>query len=107
MHFDSGGKNLLCRSAVEIARQHSTRLHRNLSRRTTMSIPEIALASQIWARRHEKRQPEFLESDGLKILQRVAFAFLAFTLLIAGLNIAAGRPQTLAQRSVPVVMTGR
>ncbi|WP_245441464.1 hypothetical protein [Rhizobium vallis] len=68
-----------------------------------MSILEIALASHIWARRHEKRELEFLESDGLKVLLRVAFAFLAFSLLIAGLNIAAGRPQTLAQRSVPVV----
>ena len=68
-----------------------------------MSILEIAVASHIWARRHEKRDLEFLENDGLKILQRVAFAFLAFTLLIAGLNIAAGRPQTLAQQSVPFV----
>ena len=68
-----------------------------------MSILEIAVASHIWARRHEKREPEFLEDDGLKILLRVAFAFLAFTLLIAGLNIAAGRPQTLAQQSVPFV----
>ncbi|MBB2751943.1 UNVERIFIED_ORG: hypothetical protein GGI57_002631 [Rhizobium aethiopicum] len=71
-----------------------------------MSILEIALASQIWACRHEKRAPEFLESDGLKILQRTAFAFLAFTLLIAGLNLAAGTPQTLADGSVSVA-TGR
>lgn len=68
-----------------------------------MSILEIALASQIWARRHEKRQLEFLESDGLKILQRVAFTFVAFTLLIAGLNLAAGRPQMLADHPAPVV----
>ncbi|EJB03524.1 hypothetical protein Rleg9DRAFT_2359 [Rhizobium leguminosarum bv. trifolii WSM597] len=68
-----------------------------------MTILEIALASQIWARRHEKRQPEFDESDGLKILQRTAFAFVAFTLLIAGLNLAAGRPQMLADHSAPVV----
>lgn len=67
-----------------------------------MSILEIALASQIWARRHEKRQPEFTESDGWKILLRVAFSFVAFTLLIAGLNVAAGRPQMLAQSSAPV-----
>ncbi|PDT05282.1 hypothetical protein CO666_06595 [Rhizobium chutanense] len=93
----------MCRSSVEIASQHSTRLRRNLSRRMAMSILEIALASQIWARRHEKREAEFLESDGPKILQRVAFAFLAFTLLIAGLNMAAGRPQMLAQQSVPLV----
>ncbi|AHG44672.1 membrane protein [Rhizobium leguminosarum bv. trifolii CB782] len=71
-----------------------------------MSILEIALASQIWARRGEKRPLDFDESDGLKALLRVAFVFLAFTLLIAGLNIAAGRPQMLAQRSAPVV-TGR
>ncbi|MGV4792477.1 hypothetical protein [Rhizobium sp. F40D2] len=68
-----------------------------------MSILEIALASQIWARRHEKRQSEFDESDGLKILQRTAFAFVAFTLLIAGLNAAAGRPQMLADHPAPVV----
>ncbi|SCB60658.1 hypothetical protein GA0061105_11246 [Rhizobium aethiopicum] len=69
-----------------------------------MSILEIAMASQIWARRHEKRQPDFDETDGLKILLRTAVVFVAFTLLIAGLNIAAGRPQMLAQGSAPVVM---
>ncbi|ABC90131.1 hypothetical protein RHE_CH01326 [Rhizobium etli CFN 42] len=68
-----------------------------------MSILEIALASQIWARRREKRQPDFDENDGLKILVRIAIVFAAFTLLIAGLNIAAGRPQMLAQSSAPVV----
>ena len=68
-----------------------------------MSILEIAVASHIWARRHEKRELEFLENDGLKILQRGGSAFLAFTLLIAALNIAAGRPQTLAQQSLPFV----
>ncbi|MBB4237408.1 hypothetical protein [Rhizobium esperanzae] len=71
-----------------------------------MSILEIALANQIWARRHEKRQPDFEESDGWKVLLRTAFVFVAFTLLIAGLNIAAGRPQMLAQSAAPVV-TGR
>ncbi|NKK71189.1 hypothetical protein GFL49_26460 [Rhizobium leguminosarum bv. viciae] len=91
---------------VEIARQRSTRLRRKLSRRIAMSIFEIAVASQIWARRHEKRELEFVESDGLKILLRVAFVFVAFTLLIAGLNVAAGRPQMLVQQSAPVV-TGR
>ena len=68
-----------------------------------MTILEIALASQIWARRHEKRQPKFDESDGLKILQRTAFAFIAFTLLISGLNAAAGRPQMLADHPAPIV----
>ncbi|WP_259668393.1 hypothetical protein NMA58_05030 [Rhizobium sp. YTUHZ045] len=71
-----------------------------------MSILEIALASQIWARRHEKRGLAFDESAGLKALLRVAFVFVAFTLLIAGLNIAAGTPQMLAQSSAPVA-TGR
>ncbi|EJC78590.1 hypothetical protein Rleg4DRAFT_0157 [Rhizobium leguminosarum bv. trifolii WSM2297] len=68
-----------------------------------MSILEIALASQIWARRHEKRQSEFDEGDGLKVLQRTAFAFVAFTLLISGLNLAAGRPQVVAQQPATIV----
>ena len=67
-----------------------------------MTILEIAVASHIWARRHQKRELEFLESDGLKVLSRAAFSFVAFTLLIAGLNVAAGRPQMLAQSSAPV-----
>ncbi|TAY73501.1 hypothetical protein ELH84_06240 [Rhizobium ruizarguesonis] len=96
----------MCERSVEIARQHSTRLHRNLSRRTEMSILEIALASQIWARRREKRQLVLDDADALKILLRIAYVFVAFTLLIAGLNLAAGRPQMLAEGSAPVV-TGR
>ncbi|MBX4928274.1 hypothetical protein [Rhizobium binae] len=67
-----------------------------------MSILEIALASQIWARRHDNRRQEFDESDGRKVLLRTAFAFAAFTLLIAGLNLA-GRPQEVAQQRAPVV----
>ncbi|MBX5022771.1 hypothetical protein HJB51_01640 [Rhizobium lentis] len=94
----------MCRSPVEIARQHSTRPRQTLSRRTEMSILEIALASQIWARRHERRGLAFDESDGLKVLLRVSFVFVAFTLLIAGLNIAPGRPQMLAQHSAAAVM---
>ncbi|RWX36872.1 hypothetical protein EHI47_02120 [Rhizobium leguminosarum] len=96
----------MCRPAVEIARRHSTRLHRNLSRRTEMSILEIALASQIWARRREKRQLVLDDADALKVLLRIAFVFAAFTLLISGLNLVAGRPQMLADGSAPVV-TGR
>ncbi|ANL33477.1 hypothetical protein [Rhizobium phaseoli] len=68
-----------------------------------MSILEIAMASQIWARRHEKRRPAFDESDGLKILSRTAFAIVGFTLLIAGLNAAAGRPQVVDQHAAPVI----
>ncbi|NNU67284.1 hypothetical protein G9X67_18650 [Rhizobium sp. WYCCWR 11152] len=97
----------MCGRGVEIARQHSTRLHRNLSRRMEMSILEIALASHIWARRHEKRQllvPD--DADALKVLLRIAFVVVAFTLLIAGLNLAAGKPQMVAEGSAPVV-TGR
>ncbi|WP_246705427.1 hypothetical protein [Rhizobium sp. WYCCWR 11152] len=72
-----------------------------------MSILEIALASHIWARRHEKRQllvPD--DADALKVLLRIAFVVVAFTLLIAGLNLAAGKPQMVAEGSAPVV-TGR
>ncbi|OWV76121.1 hypothetical protein ATY77_06020 [Rhizobium sp. R634] len=68
-----------------------------------MTILEIALASQIWARRHEQHRLEFTESDGLKVLFRTAFGFVAFTLLIAGLNLATDRPQMLAQHPTPVV----
>ncbi|NKJ74257.1 hypothetical protein GFL38_18710 [Rhizobium leguminosarum bv. viciae] len=96
----------MCRPAVEIARQHSTRLHRNLSRRTEVSILEIALARQIWASRREKRQLVPDDTDALRVLLRIAFVFVAFTLLISGLNLAAGRPQMLADGSAPVV-TGR
>ncbi|MBB4508099.1 hypothetical protein ACCS54_24660 [Rhizobium johnstonii] len=71
-----------------------------------MSILEIALASQIWARRREKRQLVLDDADALKVLLRIAYVFVAFTLLIAGLNLAAGRPQMLAEGSAPVV-TGR
>ena len=71
-----------------------------------MSILEIALASQIWARRREKRQLVLDDADALKVLLRIAYVFVAFTLLIAGLNRAAGRPQMLAEGSAPVV-TGR
>jgi len=71
-----------------------------------MSILEIALASQIWARRREKRQLVLDDADALKVLLRIAFVFVAFTLLISGLNLAAGRPQMLADGSAPVV-TGR
>ncbi|MBY3276194.1 hypothetical protein HFO03_12070 [Rhizobium laguerreae] len=97
----------MCGRGVEIARQHSTRLHRNLSRRMEMSILEIALASQIWASRHEKRQlVVFDDADVLKVLLRIAFVVVAFTLLISGLNLAAGRPQVLAEGSASLV-TGR
>ncbi|AJC78605.1 hypothetical protein [Rhizobium sp. H4] len=68
-----------------------------------MSILEIAIASQIWARRHEKRQLGLDDADALKVLLRSAFTFLAFSLLIAGLNLAAGRPQVVAQQPAPVV----
>ncbi|PDS68508.1 hypothetical protein [Rhizobium phaseoli] len=68
-----------------------------------MSILEIAVASHIWARRHQKRELEFDESDGLKILSRTAFVIVGFTLLIAGLNSAAGRPQVVDQHAAPVV----
>ncbi|WP_245497728.1 hypothetical protein [Rhizobium ruizarguesonis] len=71
-----------------------------------MSILEIALASQIWARRREKRQLVLEDADALKVLLRIAYVFVAFTLLISGLNLAAGRPQMLAEGSAPVV-TGR
>lgn len=67
-----------------------------------MSILEIAMASQIWAR-HEKRQLGLDDADALKVLLRSAFTFLAFSLLIAGLNLAAGRPQVVAQQPAPVV----
>ncbi|MHC2216207.1 hypothetical protein [Rhizobium leguminosarum] len=70
-----------------------------------MSILEIALASQIWARRREKRQLVLDDADA-KVLLRIAFVFAAFTLLISGLNLVAGRPQMLADGSAPVV-TGR
>ncbi|PDT11465.1 hypothetical protein [Rhizobium sp. M1] len=68
-----------------------------------MTILEIALASQIWARRHDKRPQVYDEGDGLKILLRTAFIVVGFTLLIAGLNLAAGRPQVVAQQPAPVV----
>ncbi|MGW9946138.1 hypothetical protein J2W92_001453 [Rhizobium leguminosarum] len=71
-----------------------------------MSILEIALASHIWARRREKRPLVLDDADALKVLLRIAFVFVAFTLLISGLNLAAGRPQMLADGSSPVV-TGR
>ena len=71
-----------------------------------MSILEIALASQIWARRREKRQLVLDDADALKALLRIAFVVVVFTLLISGLNLAAGRPQMLAEGSAPVV-TGR
>ncbi|ACS55408.1 hypothetical protein [Rhizobium leguminosarum] len=71
-----------------------------------MSILEIALASQIWARRREKHQLVLDDADALKVLLRIAFVVVAFTLLISGLNLAAGRPQMLADGSAPVV-TGR
>ncbi|GGD81391.1 MULTISPECIES: hypothetical protein [Rhizobium] len=71
-----------------------------------MSILEIALASQIWARRREKRQLGLDDADALKALLRIAFVIAAFTLLISGLNLAAGRPQMLADGSASVV-TGR
>ncbi|WP_246802081.1 hypothetical protein [Rhizobium leguminosarum] len=72
-----------------------------------MSILEIALASQIWARRNEKRQLVVLDdADVLKVLLRIAFVVVAFTLLISGLNLAASRPQVLAEGSASVV-TGR
>ncbi|WP_245485722.1 hypothetical protein [Rhizobium leguminosarum] len=68
-----------------------------------MSILEIALASQIWARRREKRQLVLDDADALKVLLRIAFVVVAFTLLISGLNLAAGRPQMLAEWPAPVV----
>ncbi|PCK83974.1 hypothetical protein CPT32_26430 [Rhizobium sophoriradicis] len=68
-----------------------------------MSILEIAIASQIWARRHDKPRQAFEEGDGMKVLLRTAFTFIAFSLLIAGLNLAAGRPQTIVQQPAPVV----
>ena len=71
-----------------------------------MSILEIALASQIWARRREKRQLGLDDADALKALLRIAFVIATFTLLISGLNLAAGRPQMLADGSASVV-TGR
>ncbi|AUW41607.1 MULTISPECIES: hypothetical protein [Rhizobium] len=71
-----------------------------------MSILEIALARQIWASRREKRQLVPDDTDALRVLLRIAFVFVAFTLLISGLNLAAGRPQMLADGSAPVV-TGR
>ncbi len=54
-----------------------------------MSILEIALASHIWARRREKRPLGLDDADALKVLLRIAFVFVAFTLLISGLNLAA------------------
>ncbi|MGO6997128.1 hypothetical protein [Rhizobium leguminosarum] len=71
-----------------------------------MSILEIALASQIWARRRERHQLVLDDADALKVLLRIVFVVVAFTLLISGLNLAAGRPQMLAEGSAPVV-TGR
>ncbi|MBB4289184.1 hypothetical protein GGE16_001200 [Rhizobium leguminosarum] len=68
-----------------------------------MSILEIALANQIWARRREKRQLGLDDTDALKVLQRIAFVIVAFTLLISGLNLVAGRPQMLADGSASVV----
>lgn len=68
-----------------------------------MSILEIALASQIWARRREKRQLVLDDADALKVLLRIAFVVVAFTLLISGLNLAAGGPQMLAEGPAPVV----
>ncbi|MBB4479829.1 hypothetical protein [Rhizobium etli] len=68
-----------------------------------MSILEIAMASQIWARRHDKPRQAFDEGDGMKVLLRTAFTVVAFTLLIAGLNLAADRPQTIGQQPAPVV----
>lgn len=53
-----------------------------------MSILEIALASHIWARRREKRPLGLDDADALKVLLRIAFVFVAFTLLISGLNLA-------------------
>jgi hypothetical protein len=102
-HISTAAEKYLSPPAVEIAGQHSTRLHRNLSRRTAMSILEIAIASQIWARRHDKPRQAFEEGDGMKVLLRTAFTFVAFTLLIAGLNLAADRPQTIVQQPAPVV----
>ncbi|MGO8077832.1 hypothetical protein AB9F41_36145, partial [Rhizobium leguminosarum] len=65
-----------------------------------LSILEIALASQIWARRHERRHLVVLDdADALKALLRIAFVLVVFTLLISGLNLAAGRPQMLAVSS--------
>jgi len=68
-----------------------------------MSILEIALASQIWARRGEKRQLELDDANVRKALLRIVFVFVAFTVLISGLNLALGRPQMLADGSTPVV----
>ncbi|MGO7154250.1 hypothetical protein [Rhizobium leguminosarum] len=68
-----------------------------------MSILEIALASQVWARRHEKRQLALDDTDALKALLRIAFVTVAFTLLVSGLKLAAARPQMLAEGSAPVV----
>ncbi|MBX4874961.1 hypothetical protein HJA87_21390 [Rhizobium bangladeshense] len=93
----------MCRSPVEIAGRHSTRPRQSLSRRTEMSILEIALASQIWARRHERRQLGLDDADAVKILLRTVFVVMAFALLISGLNLAAGSPPTLVAGSAPAV----
>lgn len=68
-----------------------------------MSILEIALASQIWARRGEKHQLELNDANALKALLRIGIVFAAFTVLISGLNLAIGRPQMLAEGSPSVV----
>ena len=68
-----------------------------------MSILEIALASQIWARRGQKHSLEINDANALKALLRIAIVFAAFTVLIAGLNFAVGRPQMLADGSARVI----
>lgn len=68
-----------------------------------MSILEIALASQIWARRGEKCQLELNDANALEALRRIAIVLLAFTVLISALNLAVGKPQMLADGSAPVV----
>jgi len=68
-----------------------------------MSILEIALASQIWARRGEKHPLEINDANALKALLRLGIVFAAFSVLIAGLNLAVGRPQMLADGSAPVI----
>ncbi|MBX4869565.1 hypothetical protein [Rhizobium bangladeshense] len=68
-----------------------------------MSILEIALASQIWARRHERRQLGLDDADAVKILLRTVFVVMAFALLISGLNLAAGSPPTLVAGSALAV----
>ncbi|MGO7830673.1 hypothetical protein ACC690_39460, partial [Rhizobium johnstonii] len=65
-----------------------------------MSILEIALASQILARRREKRQLLLDDADALKVLLRIAYVFVAFTLLISGLNLAAMPKEALHSRKL-------